>query len=165
MFPKQNINNNPLQNYQLQVNNKQPRSANVVKTDWNVNDNTRAYVRYTFDGGTQEDRSTGANWGNLEGFTKRPRPDRALAANFTQTFSPTMVVEALYSWNYDQVRMAARRPRRQHQDALRPERAADRLQAGRTTFCLRSPTPATPISRSRRMPAIAINNEHQFSGA
>ena len=88
MFPKQNITNNPLQNYQLQVNNKQPRSANNVKTDWNVNDNTRTYVRYTFDGGTQEDRSTGANWGNLEGFTKRPRPDRALAANFTKPFLP-----------------------------------------------------------------------------
>ncbi len=101
MFPKQNINNNPLQNYALQVNNKQPRSANVGKVDWNFNDSTRAYVRYTFDNGTQEDRSQGANWGNLEGFTKRPRPDRALAANFTHTFSPTMVMEGLYSWNYD----------------------------------------------------------------
>jgi hypothetical protein len=99
MFPKQNVNNNPLQNYQLQVNNKQPRYANNAKVDWNVNDNTRSYVRYTFDGGTQEDRSTGANWGNLEGFTKRPRPDRALAANITHTFSPTMVLDALYSWN------------------------------------------------------------------
>jgi hypothetical protein len=96
MFPKQNIDNNPLQNYQLQVNNKQPRFANVVKTDWNVNDSTRSYVRYTFDGGTQEDRSTGANWGNLEGFTKRPCPDRALAANLTHTFSPAMVLETLY---------------------------------------------------------------------
>jgi len=66
-------------------------------------DNTRTYIRYTFDGGTQEDRSTGANWGNLEGFTKRPRPDRALAANFTKALSPTKVVEVLYSWNYDQV--------------------------------------------------------------
>ena len=99
MFPKQNINNNPLQNYLLQVNNKQPRSANNVKADWNINDSTRSYVRYTFDGGTQEDRSTGANWGNLEGFTKRPRPDRALAASFTRAFSASVVFESLYSWD------------------------------------------------------------------
>src|SRR4029079_1782517 len=84
-------------------NNKQPRSANVVKTDWNKSDSLRAYVRYTFDNGTQEDRSTGANWGNLEGFTKRPRPDKALTASLTRIFSSTVVFESLYSWNYDKV--------------------------------------------------------------
>jgi hypothetical protein len=103
MLPKQNVDNNPLQNYVLQVNNKQPRYANAAKVDWNINDAMRSYIRYSFDGGTQEDRTTGANWGSLEGFTKRPRPDRALAANLTRTFGPTMVLEALYSWNFDQV--------------------------------------------------------------
>src|SRR6185295_9928024 len=164
MFPKQNINNNPLQNYQLQVNNKQPRSANNVKTDWNVNDNTRAYVRYTFDGGTQEDRSTGANWGNLEGFTKRPRPDRALAASLTKAISPTKVVEALYSWNYDQVQWLPADPEGNTKTRYG-------LSALPTVF-----KPANDILPSvantgyadfafSRMPAIATNNEHQFSSS
>ena len=164
MFPKQNINNNPLQNYQLQVNNKQPRSANNVKTDWNVNDNTRTYIRYTFDGGTQEDRSTGANWGNLEGFTKRPRPDRALAANFTKALSPTKVVEVLYSWNYDQVQWLPADPEGNTKTRYG-------LSALPTVF-----KPANDILPSvantgyadfafSRMPAIATNNEHQFSSS
>jgi hypothetical protein len=164
MFPKQNINNNPLQNYQLQVNNKQPRYANNVKTDWNINDSTRAYVRYTFDGGTQEDRSTGATWGNLEGFTKRPRPDRALAASMTRAFSPSTVFEALYSWNYDQVQWLP----------------ADPAGNTKTKYGLSGlPTvykPTNDILPSvantgyadfafTRMPAIATNNEHQFSSS
>jgi hypothetical protein len=164
MFPKENINNNPLQNYQLQVNNKQPRSANNVKTDWNVNDNTRTYIRYTFDGGTQEDRSTGANWGNLEGFTKRPRPDRALAANFTKALSPTKVVEVLYSWNYDQVQWLPADPEGNTKTRYG-------LSALPTVF-----KPANDILPSvantgyadfafSRMPAIATNNEHQFSSS
>lgn len=164
MFPKPNVDNNPLQNYQLQVNNKQPRTANNVKGDWNINDNTRAYVRYTFDGGTQEDRSTGANWGNLEGFTKRPRPDRALAANLTRAFSSTMVLEALFSWNYDQVQWLP----------------ADPEGNTKTKYGLSGlPTVFKPVNdilpsvantgyadfAFTRMPAIATNNEHQFSSS
>jgi hypothetical protein len=164
MFPKQNVNNNPLQNYALQVNNKQPRYANNVKTDWNINDNTRSYIRYTFDGGTQEDRGTGANWGNLEGFTKRPRPDRALAANLTHTFSPTMVLDALYSWNYDKVEWLP-------SDPTGNTKTKYGLSGLPTVF-----KPANDILPSvantgyadfafTRMPAVAINNEHQFSGS
>ena len=164
MFPKQNINNNPLQNYSLQVNNKQPRTANNAKGDWNINDSTRSYIRYTFDGGTQEDRSTGANWGNLEGFTKRPRPDRALAANLTHTFGPTTVLEALYSWNYDQVQWLPADP-----DGNTKTKYG--LSALPTVF-----KPVNDILPSvantgyadfafTRMPAIATNNEHQFSAS
>ncbi len=164
MFPKPNVANNPLQNYQLQVNNKQPRYANNVKGDWNINDNTRSYIRYTFDGGTQEDRSTGANWGNLDGFTKRPRPDRALAANLTHAFSSRMVMEALYSWNYDQVQWLP----------------ADPAGNTKTKYGLSGlPTVYKPVNdilpsvantgyadfAFTRMPAIATNNEHQFSGS
>ncbi len=164
MFPKQNVNNNPLQNYQLQVNNKQPRYANNAKVDWNMSDATRSYVRYTFDGGTQEDRSTGANWGNLEGFTKRPRPDRALAANITHTFSPTMVLDAIYSWNYDKVEWLPSDP-----DGNTKTKYG--LSALPTVY-----KPENDILPSvantgyadfafSRMPAYAINNEHQFSGS
>jgi hypothetical protein len=164
MFPKPNIDNNPLQNYQLQVNNKQPRWANNVKGDWNVSDNTRSYIRYTFDGGTQQDRSTGANWGNLEGFTNRPRPDRALAANLTHTFGPTMVLEALYSWNFDQVQWLPSDP-----DGNTKTKYG--LSGLPTVY-----KPTNDILPSvantgyadfafTRMPAIAINNEHQFSSS
>ncbi len=164
MFPKQNIDNNPLQNYVLQVNNKQPRSANVVKTDWNVNDSTRAYVRYTFDNGTQEDRSTGANWGNLEGFTKRPRPDRALAANVTKVFGPSVVADFLYAWNYDKVEWLPADP-----DGNTKTRYG--LSALPTVY-----KPENDILPSvantgyadfafTRMPAYAINHEHQVSSS
>ena len=166
MLPKQNIDNNPIQNYQLQVNNKQPRFANVVKTDWNINDSMRSYVRYTFDGGTQEDRTTGAAWGNLEGFTKRPRPDRALAANITKTFGASMVLETLYSWNFDQVEWLPADPEGNTKTKYG-------LSALPTVF-----KPTNDILPSvanmgyqgadfafTRMPAIAINNEHQFSSA
>ena len=164
MFPKPNVADNPLQNYALQVNNKQPRFANVVKTDWNINDSTRSYVRYTFDGGTQEDRSTGANWGNLQGFTKRPRPDRALAANLTHSFGPTMVLDTLYSWNFDQVEWLPGDP-----DGNTKTRYG--LSALPTVY-----KPVNDILPSvantgyadfafTRMPAIAINNEHQFSSS
>jgi hypothetical protein len=164
MFPEPNVPNNALQNYQLQVNNKQPRYANNVKGDWNVNDSTRSYIRYTFDGGTQEDRSTGANWGNLEGFTKRPRPDRALAANLTHSFSPRVVLDALYSWNYDQVQWLP----------------ADPDGNTKTKYGLSGlPTVYKPVNdilpsvantgyadfAFTRMPAIATNNEHQFSAS
>ena len=164
MFPKQNINNNPLQNYALQVNNKQPRSANVGKVDWNFNDSTRAYVRYTFDNGTQEDRSQGANWGNLEGFTKRPRPDRALAANFTHTFSPTMVMEGLYSWNYDQVQWLP-------SDPTGNTKTRYGLSALPTVYKPTNDILPTVANTGyadfafSRMPAIATNNEHQFSSS
>ncbi len=164
MFPNQNIDNNPLQNYQLQVNNKQPRSANVVKSDWNVSDNTRAYVRYTFDNGTQEDRTTGANWGNLEGFTKRPRPDRALTGNITRVFSPTTVLETLYNWNYDKVEWLP-------SDPTGNTKTRYGLSALPTVF-----KPQNDILPSvantgfadfnfNRMPAYAINNEHQISSS
>jgi hypothetical protein len=164
MFPKQNVNNNPLQNYQLQVNNKQPRHANNVKGDWNISDSTRSYVRYTFDGGTQEDRSTGANWGNLEGFTKRPRPDRALAANITHMISPSMVLDTLYSWNYDKVEWLPADP-----DGNTKTKYG--LSGLPTVF-----KPANDILPSvantgyadfafTRMPAYAINHEHQFSSS
>jgi len=164
MFPQANQTNNLLQNYVLQVNNKQPRYANAAKGDWNINDSTRTYIRYTFDGGTQEDRTTGANWGNLEGFTKRPRPDRALAANFTHTFSSSLVLDTLYSWNFDQVQWLPSDP-----DGNTKTKYG--LSGLPTVF-----KPTNDILPSvantgyadfsfTRMPAIAINNEHQFSGS
>ncbi len=164
MFPKQNINNNPLQNYALQVNNKQPRSANVGKVDWNFNDSTRAYVRYTFDNGTQEDRSQGANWGNLEGFTKRPRPDRALAANFTHTFSPTMVMEGLYSWNYDQVQWLPSDPTGNTKTRYGLSALPTVYKPSNDILPTVANTGYADFAFSR-MPAIATNNEHQFSSS
>ncbi len=164
MFPKQNIDNNPLQNYQLQVNNKQPRSSNVFKSDYNMTNNTRAYVRYTWDNGTQEDRGTGANWGNLEGFTKRPRPDRALTGNITHIFSPTVVFEGLYNWNYDKVEWLPSDP-----DGNTKTRYG--LSGLPTVFKPENDIlPAVANTgyadfNFNRMPAYAINNEHQVSSS
>src|SRR5207302_1115897 len=81
-----------------------PRFSHTAKVDWNVANNTRMYVRFSDDGGTQVDRNQGATSGNLIAATiKRPRPDRALAGNMSHTFSPTLVMDALVSWSFDRV--------------------------------------------------------------
>ena len=105
LFPLPNLANNyPVNNYALQYQTKQPRFDHTAKVDWNIANNTRMYVRFTDDGGTQVDRSLGGTSGNLTAATfDRPRPDRALAGNFTHTFSPTLVMEGLVAWSFDRV--------------------------------------------------------------
>ena len=74
-----------------------------VKIDWNINDNTHAYVRYTSDDGTQIDRNSRSGGGKLAGDIQRPRPDRALAANVTHTFYQHVRHERSVGWSYDNV--------------------------------------------------------------
>jgi hypothetical protein len=91
-------------NYILNYERKFPRRSHTAKVDWNVDDKTQAYVRFTSDGGTQVDRNLGSGGGILPaGNIQRPRPDRALAVNATHTFSNTFVMNALFGWSYDYV--------------------------------------------------------------
>jgi hypothetical protein len=104
MFPLPNNPGDPNNNYTLQYQRSNPRYSNVAKVDWNVNDATHAYVRYSDDEGTQIDRSISNTSGILPGAAvSRPRPDRSLAINATHTFSPTLVLDSLFAWSYDKV--------------------------------------------------------------
>ena len=91
-------------NYILSYDREVPAALATGKVDWNVNDKTQAYVRFTADGGTQVDRNLGSGGGILPaGNIQRPRPDHALAVNGTHTFSNTFVMNALFGWSNDYV--------------------------------------------------------------
>jgi hypothetical protein len=163
VFPKPNLLNDPVNNYALQYQTKQPRWDHTAKVDWNVAGNTRLYARFTADGGTQTDRNLGDTSGNLPAATvNRPRPDRAVAGNFTHTFSPTLVMDSLIGWSYDRVDWLP-------VDEQGVTRTANGLSALPTTFkaandILPAITIGTyPSFAFGRVPAYSYTNEYQFS--
>lgn len=102
LYPEPNLRNETNNNYLLQYARLNPRTTNVGKVDWNINDKTRAYVRYSQDFGTIQDNIGWTASGDVPfAVTKLHRPDRALAVNLTRTFSPTLVSESLFSWSFD----------------------------------------------------------------
>lgn len=102
LYPLPNLTNETNNNYLLQYARINPRQTNVGKVDWNINDQTRAYVRYSQDVGTIQDNVGWTAAGDVPfAVTKLRRPDRALAVNLTRTFSPTLVSESLFSWSFD----------------------------------------------------------------
>ena len=163
IFPEPNNPSDRNNNYALQYQTKQPRFSHTVKGDWNMAENTRMYVRFTDDGGTQQDRSLGATSGNLVAATiERPRPDRAAAGNLTHTFGPTLVMESLVSWSFDRVDWIP----------VDPEgvtRAKYGLSGLPTAFkpandYLPGITVGTyPAFAFTRIPAYSYTNEYQFS--
>ena len=163
IFPKPNLSNDPVNNYALQYQTKQPRFSHTAKVDWNVATNTRMYVRFTDDGGTQTDRNLGDTSGNLPAATvNRPRPDRAAAGNFTHTFTPTLVMEALVGWSFDRV------------DWLPVDQQSLTKSANGLSNLPLAFTPANdilpqiitstyPTFAFGRVPAYSYTNEYQFS--
>jgi hypothetical protein len=102
VYPAANYSGDPTNNYLFQYQTKLPRLSMVGKVDWNVGDNTRVYVRYSNDDGTNVDRGTWNSSVNLPfNMIQQKRPDRAVAGNLTHTFSPTLVLELLGGWQYD----------------------------------------------------------------
>jgi hypothetical protein len=102
LYPLPNLRNETNNNYLLQYARLNPRQTNVGKVDWNIDDKTRAYVRYSQDMGTIQDNIGWTASGDVPfAVTKLHRPDRALAVNLTRTFSPTLVSESLFSWSFD----------------------------------------------------------------
>lgn len=102
VYPAANYTGDPYYNYLFAYQTEQPRLSQVGKVDWNVDDSTRLYVRFTNDSGTNIGRGT---WNSSANFPwnmiQQERPDRALTISGTRTFSPTLVVEGLFSWSYD----------------------------------------------------------------
>ena len=102
LYPEPNFTNDVSNNYLLQYARINPRYTTVGKVDWNVDDKTRAYVRYSQDWGTVQDNVGWTATGDVPfAITKLHRPDRALAVNMTRTLSPTLVAETLFSWSFD----------------------------------------------------------------
>jgi hypothetical protein len=101
-FPLPNNPGDLSNNFVQQVERTNPRISNTLKVDWNLSERSRASVRYTDDEGTQIDRSISNTSGIFPGGSvKRPRPDRAAAANYTHTFSPNLVMNSTFAWSYD----------------------------------------------------------------
>jgi hypothetical protein len=102
LYPEPNLQNETNNNYLNTFSRINQRHLNVMKVDWNINETTRAYVRYNYDYQNYRDLVTWAAGGNLP-FTMSGwnRPDKALTANVTKTFSPTLVSENLFNWQKD----------------------------------------------------------------
>ena len=163
IFPEPNLANDPVNNYALQYQTKQPRFSHTAKVDWNIAGNTRMYVRFTDDGGTQTDRNLGDTSGNLPAATvNRPRPDRAAAGNFTHAFSPSLVMEALVAWSFDRVDWIP-----VDQQAL--TKTANGLSGLPLAFTPSNDilpqiiTSTYPTFGFGRVPAYSYTNEYQFS--
>ena len=102
LYPLPNLRNETNNNYLLQYARLNPRQTNVGKVDWNIDDRTRAYVRYSQDEGTIQDNIGWTAAGDVPfAVTRLHRPDKAMAVNLTRTFSPTLVSETLFSWSFD----------------------------------------------------------------
>lgn len=102
LYPLPNLKNETNNNYLNEYAREDKRHLNVGKVDWNVNDSTRAYVRFNYDYQHYRDLVTFAAGSNLPFVvTGWNRPDKAMTINLTKTFSATVVVETLFNWQKD----------------------------------------------------------------
>lgn len=102
IYPEPNFKNDTTNNYLNQYAKEDKRYLTVGKVDWNINSSMRAYFRYNYDYQYYRDLVTWAANGNLP-FTTTGwnRPDKAMTANVTKTFGPTVVMETLFNWQKD----------------------------------------------------------------
>lgn len=111
LYPDPNYSGDPWYNYVFTSQREAPRYSSVAKVDWNISDKARAYVRYTWDGGTAVDRGIWNSSAPLPfNMIRQPRPDYALSGNLTYTFSPTIVMETVYAWSKDDVKVEPQDP-------------------------------------------------------
>ena len=96
LYPLPNYAGNLTSNYVNYGSGYDKRWLSVGRMDWNITQDTRAYLRFTYD--YQHRRTPGAMPWNPSGWD---RPDRALSANVTHMFSPTLVMEGLFAWQLD----------------------------------------------------------------
>src|SRR5262249_50443245 len=83
--------------------NKDRRWLNVGKVDWNVDDKTRAYIRYSHDIQRLRNRGPGSVGSLPFNLTGWNRFDVALTANVTHIFSPALVNETMLNYQKDDV--------------------------------------------------------------
>ncbi|HET8547529.1 MAG TPA: carboxypeptidase regulatory-like domain-containing protein [Bryobacteraceae bacterium] len=121
LYPLPNLKNETNNNYLNQYAKEDKRHLGVAKVDWNINDSTRAYLRFNYDFQYYRDLVTWAAGSNLPFVvTGWDRPDKALTGNVTKTFSSTLVAETLFNWQKDFVNA----PLEVSKDAAKISRAA-----------------------------------------
>lgn len=99
--------NNPTDlnnNYNLVYQSLYPRLSQVGKVDYNINNATRMYLRYSNDSGTNTDKGIYNTGANLPfNMMNQYRPDRAASGNLTRVVTSSVVLEGFFSWSYDYV--------------------------------------------------------------
>ena len=164
-FPLPNNPGNLSENYVMQTERTNPRVSNTIKVDWNVNERSQASVRYTDDEGTQVDRNLSNTSGVFPGANiARPRPDRAVAGNYTRTFTSNLVLNSTVGWSYDNISWVVTDP-----DSISKSKLG--LSGLPTIFPVEDdilpqvtiPTYTGASWAFNRLPAYAIAHEYQFS--
>ncbi|MCC6368091.1 MAG: TonB-dependent receptor [Bryobacterales bacterium] len=164
VYPSPNFNGDPYYNYLFEYQSQQPRLSQVFRGDWNLDDATRLYVRYTNDSGTNVNRGTwnsGANfpWNMIQ----QERPDRALTIGGTRTFSPTLVVEGLFNWSYDYPNLTPVYPEQIDKTKLGLGSLPTVYQA-KSNLLPDVVTGVYPEYHFNRLPSYALADEWQYSG-
>jgi len=97
-YPEPNYAGNNGINYLNTLPNNDRRWLNVGRVDWNLDDRTRAYVRYSQDVQRLRNRAPGSVGSLPFNLTGWNRTDVALTANVTRIFSPTLVNETMVNY-------------------------------------------------------------------
>jgi hypothetical protein len=164
IYPQPNLTGDPVNNFAFSSQRKAPRYANVAKVDYSISDKARAYFRYSWDGGTAEDRGTWNSSAPLPfNMIKQPRPDYALAGSLSYTFTPALVFETLYSWSKDDVKVEPLLP----EEVTKAKYGLSKLPVAFDPGSDILPTITIgfyPSFHFQRMPSYAIANEWQYSG-
>ncbi len=105
-FPEPNYAGTNGINYLNILPNKDRRWLNVGRVDWNVDDKTRAYVRYSHDIQRLRNRGPGSVGFMPFNLTGWNRTDVALTANVTHIFTPALVNETMLNYQKDDVNSA-----------------------------------------------------------
>lgn len=102
IYPLPNLLNETNNNYLNEYARINRRHLNVMKVDWTIDQNTRAFVRFNYDHQHYRDMVTWAAGSNLPfTVTGWDRPDKAMTVNLTKAFSATLVSETLVNWQKD----------------------------------------------------------------
>ncbi len=166
LYPLPNLRNETNNNYLNEYARQDKRYLSVGKVDWNINESTRAYIRYNYDYQHYRDLVTFAAGSNLPFvITGWNRPDKAMTVNLTKAFSPTLVAETLFNWQKDFVNA----PLEVSKDAAR----IDRVAAGLKDLPLAFPVPTNVLPeiagtgyqdfQFNRFPWYAKAPEYQFA--
>jgi hypothetical protein len=162
IYPEPNLTGDPRNNWVFASQRKAPRYSSAAKIDWNISDRARAYVRYTWDGGTAEDRGTWNSSAPLAfNMMRQPRPDYALAGNFTYTFSPALVMETVYAWSKDDVKVEPLYPDQVTKSKYGLSKLPVVFDPG-TDLLPGITTGFYPDFHFNRLPSYAIANEWQY---
>jgi len=165
LFPLPNNPGDPNNNYNLTYQTLMPRLSQVGKVDWNINDSTRMYLRYSNDSGTNRDKGIYNSSANLPfNIMNQYRPDRAASGNITHVFSSAVVLEGFFSWSYDYVSVTPANPDEVDLTKLGLSGLPSVYKASNNILPGINSGGVYPTFTFNRLPAFADANEWQSSG-